>query len=380
HDLVREAEASPSAAALARGHERVAAWLVSPEPLTARAVRETGRAAAPALLAVGPRVGSRTATLALLADVLGPAQAVLAVAEPWRDDARRVDVDLPALGNAVPYADLELVLGLEALPAESAERLASAWRDLTLGLSRRWLIAHPRFLQALRHEAYAVRNEALELLGREGPSEITPSVVAYGLADRAALLRRTAAALAGEAGFRALARRAAEDPAAVVREEAVRSVARLEGRDAVAFLVQRLETDEAREVRAAAALALVNGAGDDPRAIDALLRRQVEEEPVLRDAIGARLAELPAAPVVEGIARGWQRALERTEPSRGYLFRTALIFGRATGQGLGYYPDATREELRGMLDRMRAWLAAQHGSRAAPDGPGGLRTRTGRGR
>lgn len=379
--LVADAQSDPVPAAVARGRERVARWAQADEPEAARDVRETGRAAGPALLALleAPSSSLRTRAVRMLAATLGDDAAVAAVRAGWPGHPARVQRDLFALAAAVPFDPLEAVLDGEGLGEPEAQALAKAWERLTLGLSRRWLAAQPTFLQQLRSETFAVRRDAFVRIGREAPAEITPAFIAFGLQDRAALLRREAASLAGIAGFRALALRALDDPAWLVREEAVRAIVRIDGRDAVGLLAVRLAEDPSLEVRAAAAMGLVRAAPESPRAVDALLASQVAEEARLRDAIGARLAELPPTPVVQGIVRGWRRAMARREPSRGYLFRTALLYGRLTGTALGYYPGATRAERAAMLRTMEDWLQSD-AARAVPDRGSARRTPAGRAR
>ncbi len=366
---VEEAQRVPSGAGLAQGEARVAAWERKPTEASRRDVRESGAAAEPALrrrLTESASGAQRTATIALLAETVSEADAVDLVRALWPGAPGRVHRDLHALGSVVAYPALERVLDSEALGEAEAQALAKAWSRLTLGLSRRWLSNRPSFLRSLHHPEFTVRRAAFEQIGREAPSEATPSLVAFGLKDRAALLRREAVALAGLAGFRALARRALQDEAWVVREEAVRAVVRVEAIACVPVLIEFLRDDPSREVRAAAALALLRAAPSDDRAIDALLASQLGEEARLRDAIGARLAELPPEPIVRGIVRGWRRAAARAAPDRGYLFRTALLYGRLTKQAIGYYPGATSQEMRGMLVAMQAWLRER--AEQSPDG------------
>ena len=380
--LVQDAQQDPLPAAVARGRARIARWIDSDDPATARDVRETGRAAGPGLLEMlaAPDRGTRADGVRMLAATTGPDDAVRAVRRGWPGQPGRIQRDLFALAAAVPFPSLEPLLDGDGLGEVEAQALTKAWERLTLGLSGRWLTTHPTFLQDMRDEAFARRREAFVQIGREAPAEATPAFVAYGLKDEAALLRREAAALAGIAGFRALALRALEDDAWLVREEAVRAIARIDGRDAVGMLAERLRTDPAREVRAAAATALVRAAPESPRAMDSLLRSQVSEEAALRDAIGARLAEMEPLPVAQGIVRGWQRALSRREPSRGYLFRTALLFGRLSGISIGYYPGATRQELRAMLVTMQDWLAVEVAKPPSERQGPATRTPAGRGR
>ena len=384
--LVREAQDDPLPAAVARGRARVARWTRDGAPsgdeTSARDVRETGAAAGAALLELlaAPSADVRAAAVGMLVDTVGDGRTVAAVRERWVGTPARIQRDLFALAAAVSFPALEPLLEAEDLGEPEAQALAKAWERVTLGLSRRWLAANPRFLQALRDPAFATRRDAVVRIGREAPGEVTPAFVAYALQDDAALLRREAAALAGITGFRALALRALADDSWLVREEAVRSIARIDGRDAVGMLATRLREDPSREVRAAAATGLVRAATESPRAVDALLRSQVSEEAALRDAIGTRLAELPPIPVVEGIVRGWERALGRREPSRGYLFRTALLYGRLTGTSLGYYPGASRDELRAMLTRMQDWLVAERARGPGESAGRTTRTPAGRGR
>ena len=361
--LVEDAQADPSPAGRARASERVAAWRAG-SPTAAAEVRDSGNAAREALLAElgAAEPERRSAAVQLLAETVTEAQAVAAVRTGWDEDPRRIRSDLEALVGGLGYEPLERLLATPELSAAVASELAAAWDVLTFGVSRRWLAAHPDFLRAVRDPTFAVRRAAFVDLMTGDEGEITPALVAHGLRDPAALMRTEAVRAAGLAGFPALARRALADRAPVVRQEAVAVLARLEGSAALAVLIDRLATDPAREVRTAAAAGLLQVAPADARAIDALLATQVEEESRLRDAISTRLAEQTPAPVVAGIVRGWRRALARAAPHHGYLFRTALLYQRLTGQDLRFYPQARTEELRAMLLRMEAWL----GERAAP--------------
>ncbi len=358
-EAVRDAQADPSEAALSRNAQRVDAWNAKPGKATAEAVRDGGEASRGALLSFIARgdAARRGGAVHLLVDAVGEAAAVAGVRRLWSLDTRRIDDDLRALAAAVPYEPLRAARTPDAMDPETIAAVDAAWGRLTLGLSPDWLEGHPGYLQALRHDDYAVRRDALTQISTEDVKGVTPALVAHGLRDRAALMRREAVSLAGAADFRALARRGLEDRAWMVRQEAVRVVARLEGRGAVDTLRRLLRTDASREVRAAAAHGLVSTAPTDDRVLEALLLTQVGEEARLRDAIAARLSEQEPKPVVRAVARGWRRALERDTPHRGYLFRTALLYHRLTKEDLGFYPGATKDDLRKMLGRMEAWIA-----------------------
>jgi len=360
-EAVREAADDPTQATLERAAERVAAWRERPTEATARDVRDTGR---PARAALGAALDAapereRREVLRLAAETLGEAAAVRLAQQDWNWNVRCIDADFESLAALVSYDVLKAREDPPQREPGVAARCKKAWESVTLGLSDAWLSAHPDFLRDLRSETYAVRQATLASISVESPEEATPALVARGLRDPAALLRRDAAVLAGTLRFAALARVALRDPAWLVREAAVRSVTAIEAEEAVDVLLGLLREDVSREVRGAAALGLLQVAAGETRVLDALLATQVEEDAVLRDAVAARLAQLDALTVVRGIERGWARALRRDKPNNGYLFRTAVLYQRLTRQDLGYYPGATREEIRGMHARMRRWMAGR---------------------
>lgn len=382
-EAVRDAEADPSEAAFTRNAKRVERWLESDDGVQGQDIIDGGQAARPALLGVIARgsVAARADAVRLLVGAIGAPAAVNAVRPLWSLDPTRIGRDLEALAAAMPFGDLEAAGDIEGLEPDVVTALAPAWEALTLGLDVTWLRAHPTVLQFLRHAEFGVRRDALRQIGAADPKLITPSLVAYGMRDKAALMRREAVQLAGLARFPALARRGLVDRAWPVREAAARVVAKIEGRDAVEVLIPVMRRDAALEVRAAAAQGMLKAAPTEERVIDALLAAQVAEEPRLRDAIATRLSEqADPVPVVRGIVRGWGRALAREAPSRGYLFRTALLYQRLTGDDLRYYPGATKTELRVMLERMRAWLASRPVRSVKPDERGAIRRPTGRAR
>jgi hypothetical protein len=386
-EAVGDAQADPSEAALTRNAKRVERWLAADDTaaddVAGEDIIDGGRAARGALLGViaRGRPDARPEAVRLLVGAIGAPETVAAVRPLWSLDTTRIGGDLQALAAAMPYGPLEAAGVVEGLEPDVLAALAPAWEALTLGLDVDWLRGHPTFLQFLRHPEFGVRRGALREIGADDPKLITPSLVAYGMRDKAALMRREAVQLAGQAGFPALARRGLVDRAWPVREEAARVVARIEGRDAVDALIPIMRSDPAFEVRAAAAQGMLKAAPSDERVIDALLAAQVAEEPRLRDAVATRLSEQEdPAPVVRGIVRGWGRALAREAPSRGYLFRTALLYQRLTNAELGYYPGATKTELRAMLAAMQAWLAARPARSVKPDERGAVRRPTGRAR
>ncbi len=381
-EAVADAQSDPTEAALTRSAERVRQWLADEDGVTEQDVVDGGPAARGALLGVIAR-GSpeqRPAAVRALVGAVGMLAAIEAIRPLWSLDTERIGGDLEALAAALPFRALERAGDTEGLEPPVATALERAWQELTLEMPAAWLREHPEFLRSLRHEEFGVRRGALELLGASDTGVITPALVAYGMRDRAALMRQEAVRLAGQAGFRALARRALEDRAWLVRKEAAGVVARLEGEAAIDVLVPLMRRDEALAVRAAAAQALLRAAPTEVRVVDALLAAQVAEEPRLRDAIATRLAAQEPQPVVRGIIRGWQRALARDAPSRGYLFRTALLFQRLTDVDLGYYPGATKDELQAMLGKMESWLASAPAEDVRRPKRGADRRPTGRGR
>jgi hypothetical protein len=373
HQAVSEAQAHPNAAAVARAGERVRAWEARPGEGAAQDVRESGRAArAPLLAALRACAPGRVPGLVgLLAGALGEVPAAAALRGLWAQDPARIDAELPALATAVGYDALRPALDPAGLDEAAAARLARAWSAVGMDLPERWLKAHPHFLAAVRAPAYATRRDAFARIAAQDPGAITPALVARGLRDPAALMRRQALVLAGIAGFPALARRGLADATWLVRAQAVRVVTALDGRRAQEALLRLLATDPSREVRGAAAQGLLEVAPGDDRTVDALLHTQVGPESALRAAVAARLARQPAAPVVRGIVRGWRRALARPKPDPGYLFRTALLFQRLTGLDLGYVPESSPEVRARMVARMQDWLDAQEAAPETPQHPAG---------
>ena len=359
---IRDAQEEPMPAAAVRGAERVSAWQLEPDEESWADVVATGAAADKALstLLEGAVGAQRRQVIELMAETLGPTVMIDRVRADWTDNQRFVALDIEAIAAHAPYPAIRDGLGVDqlaALPFLDRARAEQYWERMTFGLSNRWLRAHPDFLQETRSETFAVRQAAFETIMTEAPREATPTLIAHGLKDPAALLRREATKLAGEIGFSALVRRALKDEAWFVREEATRAVIQTEGPRCVDALLSLLADDPSIEVRGAAALGLLTIAPDEDRVIDALLATQVSEEVKLRDAIATRMTQLDKQRVVRGIDRGWQRALRRRDPSRSYLFRTSLLFQRLTGEDLGYYPGAPRGEMREMHGRIRAWLA-----------------------
>ncbi len=358
---VEEAQREPSEAAQRRNATRVRAWRSDPNETTRRDVEDGGRAATPALLEIlrNLRRSERGPALRLLVSSSGIHAAVVVLQTEWRNAPHLVLWDLEQLAGAVPYAQLRGATDDVRLRELGIPDVEHMWERVRLGLDPAWLARRPGFLQAVRNDEYAMRRAAFERLLADGGTGASPGLVAHGMTDSAALLRQIAVRLAGSAGFVALARKGLEDKAWLVREEAVTVVARLEGKDAVPLLIGRLRQDEAVRVRTAAAASLLRVAPSDPRALAALLRTQVEEEPRLRDAIATGLTRVPALPVARVIADAWTRAVRRREPSRGFLTRTALLFQRVARTDLGYEPEATRADLQRVLAGMRRWIARQ---------------------
>ena len=77
--------------------------------------------------------------------------------------------------------------------------------------------------------------------------------------------------------------------------------------------------------------------------------------------------------VVAAIVRAWEQAAQRERPHRGFLFRSALLYQRVTGEALDYAPGATRADLQRMLGTMREWMRSRSrntGGVPATDGDG----------
>lgn len=365
---VGEAQTQPSAAARQRNAVRVEAWRTRRGEAEAQAVRDGGTASAPALLALlEPGSGvRRRAVLALLVESAGTRTAIAWLARDWSRVPANVARDLDHLLAVVSYPDLTAAVSDATLQSVGIVQPSALWTSLRLGMDPAWLAEHPRFLADIRSPEYVVRREAFDLVAGGDPRSATPQVVGRALGDTAALLRREGVRAAGRAGFEALARRGLGDRSWLVREEAVVVVAGLEGERAVGALIERLRTDEVMSVRRAAAVALMRTAPEDPVVLRALVNTQIQEDTQLRELVAAGLAELDPMLVGLTIEQVWQVAVRRRSPHRGFLFRTAVLFQRATGVDVGYTPEATRAALQQMWMRMKVWateLEAREGRR-----------------
>ncbi len=293
--------------------------------------------------------------------------ATRALAPRWERRPAPIAADLEALLAEVPAPEVR-----DLLPPAELRRLAGAdpealWARATLGLPEPWLTAHPDFLVRLAAPAFATRREAFEAAASAGGSVLTPALVARGLRDPAVLLREAAARAAGQAGFLALARLAAGDAHARVREAGLLALARLDPAGARALLFERLAGETEPGPRRAAALGLWHAAPDDPAVLDALLSTLAEEGPTVREPVARALRDARAAPLAEAVARALDRASRRVNPIPAFLVRVTTLYHRVTGHDLGYLPGAPPERLRAM-----ARAAEAHAEREARQGPSGL--------
>jgi hypothetical protein len=354
---VGEAQVEPTAASLQRNAERVAAWRLRPEEAQMQAVRDGGRASAPALAALLADGGvPRRDAIVLLVEAAGASVAGRYLTEEWAAGRGDVAADVDHLLAAAPYLRVRGALPDDALRNVGVSNPRALWFALRYGIDRNWIGKHERFLMDMRSPDYAVRREAFDLVAGGDPRAATTQLVERGLSDSAALLRREAVRLAGRAGFATLARRGLADRSWLVREEACRIVATLEGEAAADLLIERLREDEAMAVRRAAAVALLRTAPAHPEALRALVNVQIEEDAALRELAASGLADLEPLPVARAIERVWRVASRRSRPHPGFLFRTALLFQRVTGVDPGYAPGATPAERLQVHARMLRWV------------------------
>jgi hypothetical protein len=275
----------------------------------------------------------------------------------WERSAPALGADLDALAGEADYGDLRRTVEALYPAVRDDARAAAEWERASGGLDPAWLGDHPTTLRRLRSPAYVERAAAFDEVVAGAPGGAPPALLARAAQDPPALLRRKAVLAAGRAGVLPVAREALLDPSWIVRQAACAALASARATGAVGHLARLLTApDPSREVRGAAATAILDLGARDPAAIRPLVALLRDGDPAFAEGLAARLPEVPRLVLVPLLLEALAAETSRpdAEVDRAALFRLFSVLRRASKCDPGYSPALPLEEVRALVASLPA--------------------------